>query len=156
MIKNRANYIKMDLMGKPKGWDRSGQNGKWHYDTKKNTEMKAAIRILAQTEFEKRGIKLPIPAGMAGYSICIEAYFVPPKSTTKKQRYYIANLDCLPKCKPDIDNIAKLWLDALVSGGIIEDDKNVVCLGVKKFYSESEHMTCSIKWIDDPEEQANG
>ena len=156
MIKNRANYIKMDLMGKPKGWDRSGQNGKWHYDTKKNTEMKAAIRILTPTEFEKRGINPPIPAGMAVYSICIEAYFVPPKSTTKKQRYYIANLDCLPKCKPDIDNIAKLWLDALVSGGIIEDDKNVVFLGVKKFYSESEHMTCSIKWIDDPEEQANG
>lgn len=156
MTKNTANYVKMDLLGKPKGWDRSGQNGKWHYDTKKNTEMKAAIRILAQTEFEKRGINLPIPAGMAGYSICIEAYFVPPKSTTKKQRYYIANLDCLPKCKPDIDNIAKLWLDALVSGGIIEDDKNVVFLGVKKFYSESEHMTCSIKWIDDPEEQANG
>lgn len=156
MTKNTANYVKMDLLGKPKGWDRSGQNGKWHYDTKKNTEMKAAIRILAQTEFEKRGIKLPIPAGMAGYSINIVAYFVPPKSTTKKQMYFIRNLDCRPKCKPDLDNIAKLWLDALVSGGIIEDDKNVVGLMVKKSYGENEHMECSIKWIDDPEEQANG
>ena len=40
--------LKMDLYGSPKGWDRSGQNGKFHYDTKKNSDMKAAIRMIAQ------------------------------------------------------------------------------------------------------------
>ena len=125
-------YFSMALHGTPKGWDRSGQNGKFHYDTKKNTEMKASIRILAQTEAEKKGIELPIPAGNYGYEIKIASFFVPPKSTTKKNLALINKYLLKPKCKPDIDNIAKLWLDALVKGGIIEDDKNVVYLNVAK------------------------
>ena len=139
------------LNGPVKGWDRSGQNGRFHYDTKKNTEIKAAIRYASQATAEELGIRLPIPAGKKGYAITLRCIFVPPKSYSKKRLIDI-KLGCEnPKCKPDIDNIAKLWLDALVSGGIIEDDKNVVGLMVKKSYGENEHMECLIKWIDDPE-----
>ena len=145
------NSLTMKLYGKPKGWDRSGQNGKFHYDTKKNTEMKAAIRILAQTEAEKHNIQLPIPAGNYGYEIFIASHFVPPKSTTKKKYALINSGLCKPTCKPDADNIAKLWLDALVKGGIIEDDKNVVCLDVSKHYCPTEFTLCSIRWIPDSE-----
>ena len=144
-------YFSMALHGTPKGWDRSGQNGKFHYDTKKNTEMKASIRILAQTEAEKKGIELPIPAGNYGYEIKIASFFVPPKSTTKKNLALINKYLLKPKCKPDVDNIAKLWLDALVKGGIIEDDKNVVYLNVAKHYSKTEATVCTIGWIPDSE-----
>lgn len=138
--------LKMDLYGPPKGWDRSGQNGKFHYDTKKNSEMKAVIRILAQTEAEKYGIQLPIPAGDKGYSITICAFFAPPKNTSKKKLSLMKDYMIRPKVKPDIDNIAKLWLDALVKGGIIEDDKNVVELRVFKYYSGTDMTSCTIGW----------
>lgn len=141
--------LNMSLYGAPKGWDRSGQNGKFHYDTKKNSDIKAAIRILAQTQAEKNGIQLPIPAGDRGYVISVEAYFSPPKSTSKKKLSLMCEGRIRPKVKPDIDNIAKLWLDAFVKGGIIEDDKNVVRLVVNKKYSETEMTSCEICW-DEP------
>ena len=143
--------LKMDLYGAPKGWDRSGQNGKFHYDTKKNSDMKAAIRMIAQIEAEKDSIQLPIPAGDRGYVISIEASFVPPKSTSNKKLNLMREGRIRPKVKPDIDNIAKLWLDALVKGGIIEDDKNVVRLVVSKVYGETEMTICKVYW-DEPEE----
>ena len=116
-------YFSMALHGTPKGWDRSGQNGKFHYDTKKNTEMKASIRILAQTEAEKKGIELPIPAGNYGYEIKIASFFVPPKSTTKKNLALINKYLLKPKCKPD----------------------------VAKHYSKTEATVCTIGWIPDSE-----
>ena len=58
--------------------------------------------------------------------------------------------------KPDIDNVSKLWLDALVSGGIIEDDKNVTELTVSKAYGESEKVSCSIYYAAEDEEALNG
>ena len=138
--------LKMDLYGSPKGWDRSGQNGKFHYDTKKNSDMKAAIRMIAQIEAAKDSIQLPIPAGDRCYVISIEASFVPPKSTSKKNLNLMREGRIRPKVKPDIDNIAKLWLDALTKGGIIEDDKNVVRLFVNKIYNGTEMTSCEICW----------
>ena len=148
--------LKMDLYGSPKGWDRSGQNGKFHYDTKKNSDMKAAIRMIAQIEAAKNSIQLPIPAGDIGYMISITASFAPPKSTSKKKLNLMREGRIRPKVKPDIDNIAKLWLDALVKGGIIEDDKNVTELTVSKAYGESEKVSCTIFYEAEDEEALNG
>ena len=136
------------LNGPVKGWDRSGQNGRFHYDTKKNSDMKAAIRMIAQIEAAKNSIQLPIPAGDIGYMISITASFAPPKSTSKKKLNLMREGRIRPKVKPDIDNIAKLWLDALVKGGIIEDDKNVVRLFVDKIYNGTEMTSCMICWKD--------
>ena len=139
------------LNGPVKGWDRSGQNGRFHYDTRKNTEMKAAIRYASQATAEELGVRLPIPAGKKGYAISLRCIFVPPKSYSKKRLIDIKLGRENPKCKPDIDNIAKLWLDALVKGGIIEDDKNVVHLHVSKYYANSEYTICSIGWLSESE-----
>lgn len=38
-------------------------------------------------------------------------------------------------CKPDVDNVAKAVLDALVQAGIVADDKACVSLRVRKFYA---------------------
>lgn len=37
-------------------------------------------------------------------------------------------------CKPDLDNIAKALLDALVQAGVVVDDKACVSLRMRKFY----------------------
>ena len=104
--------------------------------------------MIAQIEAAKDSIQLPIPAGDRGYVISIEASFAPPKSTSKKKLNLMREGRIRPKVKPDIDNIAKLWLDALVKGGIIEDDKNVVRLFVDKVYNGTEMTSCMICWKD--------
>ena len=96
------------LNGPVKGWDRSGQNGRFHYDTKKNTEIKAAIRYASQATAEELGVRLPIPAGNKGYAITLRCSFVPAKSYTKKRLIDIKLGRENPKCKPDIDNVSKL------------------------------------------------
>ena len=144
------------LNGPVKGWDRSGQNGRFHYDTRKNTEIKAAIRYASQAKAEELGVRLPIPAGKKGYAIIFHCIFVPPKSYSKKRLIDISLGNENPKCKPDIDNVAKLWLDALVSGGIIEDDRNVTWLIVSKAYGDAEQVSCTIYYEAEDEEAVDG
>ena len=144
------------LNGPVKGWDRSGQNGRFHYDTRKNTEIKAAIRYASQATAEELGVRLPIPAGKKGYAITLRCSFVPAKSYSKKRLIDIKLGRENPKCKPDIDNVSKLWLDALVSGGIIEDDRNVTELAVSKSYGDAEKVLCAIFYEAEDEEAVDG
>lgn len=54
-------------------------------------------------------------------------------------------LDLLHTKKPDIDNLAKAVLDALVKAGAIEDDRFVVRLLTMKTYSEVPRVSIEIK-----------
>ena len=70
-------------------------------------------------------------------SVNVSAFFPVPKSYSKKKRE-----DCLerilrPDKKPDIDNILKVVLDAL-NKVAYEDDKQVVELIGRKYYTESD------------------
>jgi Holliday junction resolvase RusA-like endonuclease len=57
-----------------------------------------------------------------------------PQSYPKKRREACLNGSELPCKKPDIDNIAKTYLDAM-NGVIFVDDTQVIDLHVKKLYS---------------------
>ena len=51
--------------------------------------------------------------------------------------------------KPDVDNVAKLVLDALVDAGLLSDDSIVQSLSVKKMYvTTGGGVTCSIRIIN--------
>ena len=70
-------------------------------------------------------------------SVSVSAFFPVPKSYSKKKRE-----DCLerilrPDKKPDMDNILKVVLDAL-NEVAYEDDKQVVELIGRKYYTESD------------------
>lgn len=70
-------------------------------------------------------------------SVSVSAFFPIPKSYSKKKRE-----DCLerilrPDKKPDMDNILKVVLDAL-NKVAYEDDKQVVELIGRKYYTESD------------------
>lgn len=70
-------------------------------------------------------------------SVNVSAFFPVPKSYSKKKRE-----DCLerilrPDKKPDMDNILKVVLDAL-NEVAYEDDKQVVELIGRKYYTESD------------------
>lgn len=64
----------------------------------------------------------------------ITAYYAIPKSINKKNRLLIDNGKLHPTKKPDLDNIAKIILDAL-NGIAYKDDSQVVRLIVEKHYS---------------------
>ncbi|MDY5881763.1 MAG: RusA family crossover junction endodeoxyribonuclease, partial [Roseburia sp.] len=64
----------------------------------------------------------------------VVAFFAPPKSTKKRDRIEMLANRILPEKKPDIDNIAKIILDAL-NGIAYKDDSQVVDLSVKKCFA---------------------
>lgn len=74
----------------------------------------------------------------------IEVYIKMPKSfsKTKKQRAIAGEIR--PLIKPDVDNCTKNIFDAL-NGIVYPDDKQIVELSVKKFYSETEFVKVRIE-----------
>ena len=75
--------------------------------------------------------------------ICITAYMGIPKSTSKGKAQDMRIGKTKPTKKPDVDNIAKIILDAL-NGIAYEDDKQVVELLVQKKYSEQPHVVVEL------------
>lgn len=69
--------------------------------------------------------------------VYITAWFPIPKSFTKAKRQEIYSSRLFPTTKPDCDNIIKVVLDAL-NGIAYEDDKQVVSLTFKKFYTATD------------------
>ncbi len=79
----------------------------------------------------------------------ITAYFAIPKSTTKRDRADMLAGVILPTKKPDLDNIAKVILDAL-NGLAYRDDACVTEVTARKFYSESPRV--EVELTDEREE----
>lgn len=77
----------------------------------------------------------------------VVALFAPPKATKKKQKAEMLANRVLPIKKPDVDNIAKIILDALNKIAYI-DDSQVIELIVKKRYSAESKVTVHIEEIE--------
>lgn len=77
----------------------------------------------------------------------IVAFFAPPKSTKKRDRIEMLANRILPEKKPDVDNVAKIILDAL-NKIAYKDDAQVVELSVKKLYSEVAKVFVHIEEIE--------
>lgn len=77
-------------------------------------------------------------------SVTIKAYFAIPKNTTKSKIGEMLNNTISPVKKPDIDNIAKIVLDAL-NKLAFKDDNQITKLNVEKIYSEEEKLEILIE-----------
>lgn len=77
------------------------------------------------------------PAGIPLH-IIIVAYIAPPASASKKEKERLLEAR-IPVKKPDIDNIAKVVLDAL-TGVAYEDDSRVADLLIHKRYAEHDGL----------------
>lgn len=77
----------------------------------------------------------------------ITAFFAPPKSTKKKDKIEMLANMILPEKKPDVDNIAKIILDAL-NQVAYKDDAQVIELFVKKRYAAEAKVIVHIEEID--------
>ena len=74
----------------------------------------------------------------------IDAYMPIPASMTKLKRVQAMSGELRPTKKPDADNIAKHLLDCF-NGIFWTDDKNIVDLMVRKFYSDSPRWEVEIR-----------
>lgn len=77
-------------------------------------------------------------------SVSILALFQVPKSTSKKNSEKMLNKQISPTKKPDIDNIAKIVLDAL-NKLAYKDDTQVVELNIAKAYANRERLIIKIE-----------
>lgn len=80
-------------------------------------------------------------------SVEIKAYFGVPKSDSKEvfDKKIVGKIK--PTKKPDIDNVAKIILDAL-NGLAFADDKQVVELNVKKAYSLNPRVEVTVSEVN--------
>lgn len=76
---------------------------------------------------------LLFPAGTP-LKVTIKAYMIVPSSASKKRRDAMLRGDVRPLKTPDVDNVAKIILDAL-NGIAYKDDSQVVTLSVDKLWS---------------------
>lgn len=72
-------------------------------------------------------------------SVTIKACFAIPKNTSKSRLGEMLNNTISPVKKPDIDNIAKIVLDAL-NKLAFKDDNQITKLYIEKIYSEEEKV----------------
>ena len=75
----------------------------------------------------------------------IVAYYPIPQRYTKAERADALTGTTQPTAKPDIDNVAKIVLDAL-NGVAWTDDKCVVDLHVAKYYAAAPGVQITIRW----------
>ena len=82
-------------------------------------------------------------------SMLISAFYQIPKSASKGRREAMARHHILPTTRPDIDNIAKIIMDAL-AGVAYQDDKQVTSCAVNKLYSHEPKVVVDVIGEVDP------
>lgn len=85
-----------------------------------------------------------VPEG-AAIEITADIYFAVPPSLSKKEK--AARLAARYHTQtPDTDNLAKAILDAIVSAGLIADDRQVYRLSISKEWAEQNKTIITIEW----------
>ena len=76
-------------------------------------------------------------------SMVILAFYQIPKSASKRRREAMARHLIPPTTRPDLDNIAKIIMDAL-AGIAYEDDKQITSCSINKLYSDEPKVIVNI------------
>ena len=125
--------IVFDVPGDPKGKGRPrfARRGKFTkvYTDQKTLDYETVIKLCAQNAM---GSAKPIEAPVGVY---LYVRLPIPQSYSKKRKEACLNGSERPMKKPDIDNVAKAFLDAM-NGTVYLDDTQVIEMHVKKLYSE--------------------
>jgi Holliday junction resolvase RusA-like endonuclease len=77
----------------------------------------------------------------------IHAYYAIPKSESKKRKLLTESGKMRPTKKPDIDNVVKVFADAL-NGVAYHDDTQIVSLTCEKYYSYEPRVEVRLESIE--------
>lgn len=84
----------------------------------------------------------------------IIAYFSMPKNASKKRHTAMKRGLIRPTKKPDVDNIAKIVLDALNCLAYY-DDSQVISCRIRKYYSEKPRVEVTIREVQTYDDQGS-
>lgn len=145
-------HVSFVVKGKPTGQPRPrmtavGGHAR-SYDPEKAVNYKAFVRMLCIDAMRKSGETDPTPVPGTGFKVRISAAFKPPASWSNKKKDRAIEGEIEATIKPDVDNIAKILMDA-INGLIWSDDKMVTDLRVSKGYWTEDEVTMSIEWYEE-------
>ncbi|MGF7145326.1 Holliday junction resolvase RusA-like endonuclease [Anaerotaenia torta] len=132
--------ISFTIPGPPQGKARARTTYHGTYTPEKTVLYENLIKLMYQQQTDYMSEK-PL-------EVFIMACYEPPKSTSKKMREQMLSRAMHPTKKPDIDNIAKVVLDAL-NGVAYKDDTQVVQLTMSKVYSSMARVDVKIREVGD-------
>ena len=126
--------IEFNVPGEPRGKERHRTGKYGTYTPSKTVKYEKEIQKAFRSYWDIP--ELPFP-GKKPLTVSIAAYNKIPKSESKKTKSEMAINKIRPSKKPDVDNIAKVVMDAL-NGVAWKDDAQVVGLIVRKYYAQDE------------------
>lgn len=126
--------MKLIILGEPIGKGRPRFTTRAGYPKAYTPEKTAAYENLIKVAFLES--KEEIFEKDMQLSMELLAVFSIPKNTSARMRIKMQNKDILPQKKPDIDNIAKVIMDAL-NGLAYHDDAQICNLKVSKIYGDN-------------------
>lgn len=129
------------IYGEPRGKGRPKFANKGKFVTTYTPKETASYENLIKVEYREQGGKYYPDNPL---TCTIYAFYSIPKSTSKKKQELMKSKDIRPTKKPDVDNIAKVVLDAL-NGVAYRDDTQITDLIVRKYYSEVPRLDIEIK-----------
>lgn len=109
------------------------------YESADDRSYKGLIQFHALKRAEELGVELPLESGPLGIAVSIIVVRAVPKSYPAKRRDKALAGYIAPQTKPDLDNVAKIYLDAL-NGVVWKDDSSVTKLIVTKVFGSSDKV----------------
>ena len=133
--------VEFTVLGSPQGKGRPRFTRTGHAYTPKNT-VEYENRIVTTYLRDYSGFMFRDDDSLV---VHIEAVFEPPKSVSQVRRAKMLQGE-YPTKKPDIDNICKVYMDAM-NKVVYPDDKQVVAVGMKKVYGEVACVNVTVEKI---------
>lgn len=129
--------IQFEIKGAPIPWKRPGRNNKTGAIFDQQKLQKEQLRWYLKDRFRQDIIKGPI-------GIKFSFYFPIPKETSGPRKRDMLHGVLHHMSRPDVDNLAKFYLDMMTSV-IYEDDGQVCKLGVEKLYATEPYTLIEIE-----------
>jgi len=136
--------LKFEVMGKVTGKARVRFSRVGHtFTPNSNMEYEFRIQQALKQSMDKLHLE-GVQSSVRGFTVAIRAFYKVRDSYSKKKQQQC--LDGLVPCpKPDVDNIAKIVMDAL-NGLLWKDDQDVITLVVGKQWAYEEKIQVGVKW----------
>jgi Holliday junction resolvase RusA-like endonuclease len=140
------------VTGEPKGKGRPRFNIYAQYSRPRTPEDTLVYENLIGWEY-RRQCKDAFPE-KTPIRMTISAYYTIPKSASAKRRTSMESGEIRPTKKPDIDNVVKVYADAL-NGVAYHDDTQIVSLMCEKYYSNEPRVEVRLENVEGGNEDGN-
>ena len=115
------------------------------YESAEDRSYKGLIQHYAMEAMEKKGYSSPVEPDPSGFSVGVTVYKKFPVSFSRKRKERGYRLFLRPYRKPDVDNVAKIFLDAMNSV-VYPDDRMVTQLHIAKVFSDIDSVYVTVAW----------